>query len=212
MKHIVILAGSLVLISACVTETPASPAVTSFSTAVACTDVPSIASAISLTPEEPTGQIEHTMYLGAEASCLRDSTGASMPYALFALPTTGKPASVVTGGVIEALRVFAPAISTLGADGKVIRTFKDADFRQRGNAVAVLFTPRAEEKYVLIAAAPARIGGAHSLVTVDPATAKPPPYVKTEAEVAAFRASLARPFSYAGDVFARVYFADPAPK
>jgi hypothetical protein len=39
---------------------------------------------------------------------------------------------------------------------------------------ALTFTPRAEEKYILIAAAPFRIGGVHSLVTVDPATVKPP--------------------------------------
>lgn len=211
MKRITAIAGSLALFAACATATPPPPAVTSFSAAV-CTDGPSIAGATSLTPEEPTGQIQHTLEVGAEAPCMRDSSGASTPYAVFALPTTGKPASVVAGGVIETLRLFAPSVSTLGADGKVVRTFKDSDFRQRGHALAVLFTPRAEEKYILIAAAPARIGGAHSLVTVDPATAKPPPYVKTPEEVAAFRSSLARPFSYAGQVFARVYFADPDPK
>jgi hypothetical protein len=49
-------------------------------------------------------------------------------------------------------------------------------------------------------------------VTVDPATVKPPAYVKSLQEVVAVDTSLARPFSYVGDVFTRVYFADPAPK
>jgi hypothetical protein len=49
-------------------------------------------------------------------------------------------------------------------------------------------------------------------VTIDPATVKPAAYVKSLQEVAAVDTGLARPFSYVGDVFARVYFADPAPK
>ena len=211
MKHIAALAGSLLLISACETATPPAPAVTTFTSAI-CTAAPSVAGAASLTSEEPASEIQHSLEIGAESPCMRDSSGASTPYAVFALPTTGKPASVMAGGVIETLRLFAVSVSTLGADGKVVRTFKDGDFRQRGHSLAVLFTPRAEEKYVVIAAAPSRIGGAHSLVTIDPATAKAPAYAKTPEDIAAFRTSLARPYSYAGQVFTRVYFADPAPK
>lgn len=203
---------SLIVLAGCVTYEPPPPAVTSFAPAVACTDAPSVSGAASLTPENPAGRMEHVIDVGVQAPCLRLASGAQAPYAVFALPTAGKVASISAGAIFEELRVFAPVVSTLGADGRTVRTFTADDFHRRGQTLAVLFSPRAEEKFLVVSGEPAKVGGAHSLIAVDPAGVSVPGHIKSPEQVAAFKANLSRPYSYAGQVFARAYFADPVAK
>ena len=206
------IAFSLAILSACASADPPPPAVTSFAPAAVCSDAPSLAAAASLTPENPAGRMEMIVDIGAEAPCLRHASGANAPYAIFALPTEGKVASISAGALLEEHRLFAPSVSTLGADGRVLRTFAADAFSQRGRTIAVLFAPRAGETYLLIAAEPSKVGSAHPLVAVDPASVATPVHLKQVEQIVAFKANLSRPYSYAGQVFARVYFADPAPK
>jgi hypothetical protein len=180
-----------------------------FAPTVACTDAPSLAGAASLTPEEPAGVMEQIVEVGAEAPCLRQASGSPIPYAVFALPTQGKVASVTAGANFEPYRLFAPTVSTLGADGRTVRTFSADDFDHRGRSLAVLFAPRPDEKFLLIVAEPGKIGGGYPLVAVDPASVAVPSTLTAPEQIAAFKANLSRPYSYAGQVFARAYFADP---
>jgi hypothetical protein len=200
MKRNSAIALSLVLLAGCVTETPPAPAVTAFAPVAACTETPALAAAASLTPEEPAGRMERIVDLTAEAQCLRQASGGQVPYAIFALPTQGKVASISAGAILEENRIVPPVVSTLAADGRVLRTFAADDFHQRGRGVSVLFAPRAGETFVLVTPEPTRVGGAHMLVAGDPNGATVPSHL---------RPSMSRAYSFAGQVFARVYFSDP---
>jgi hypothetical protein len=216
MTKRIIALSTLLALGACATavEPPPPPpaAIVSFAPASACTSAPAVAAAVSLTPEEPTGRLEKIVALDAAAPCLSPAGGGAAPYAVFALPTAGKVASISAGAVLEARRMVAPAVYTAGADGSLIRSFEAGDLRHRGRTYAVVFTPKADEKFVVVAAEPASMGKAFSLLSVDPATAAVPKAITDPARIAEYRAGYTRPYSYEGEVFARVYFADPAPK
>jgi hypothetical protein len=206
----VVFGVALFALTACgSTPTPVT-AVTSFAPATVCTDGPVLAGAVVMRPEKGAREVERTAAVGPEAPCLRRAPGVGSPYAVFALPGSGEAASVAAGGVVEPYRLFAATVSTIDAGGQVIRTFAAGDMRRRGQTLAVVFVPRPEERYVVVAADPDKVGRALSLVSVDPAAIPVPPDRTSDEGIALFRASLAWPYSYEGRVFARVYFAEPA--
>lgn len=211
MKNVLALGASFALLAGCVTSVPAAPAVTSFSPTAACSAEASVTNAASLTPEKPRGHTEQMATLGPAMPCLQMASGASAPYAVFSLPASGKVASISAGSMLEDARVIAPTVFTLSADNRVIRTFSERDLRHRDRTVGVLFVPRAEEKFVVVAAEPAKVGGAFSFIAGDPAAIKVPATLTTPEQIAQFRSTFARPYSYEGQVYARAYFADPEP-
>lgn len=195
-------------LAACVTPIEMPDAVLAYSPLTSCTPSVSLVAPVSLTPERPIGMYEQVRPVDANAPCTVDASGARHAYTVFALPMAGKAASVSAGSVREAKRLLAPRVFTLGADGAVIRSFDDGALAQRGSTVSVLFVPRADERYVVVGANPAAVGGKFSYVSVNPATAQPPAHI-TNVDVDAYRQGLASPYSYEGQAFARVYFADP---
>ncbi|HOY78384.1 MAG TPA: hypothetical protein PLN33_11295 [Hyphomonadaceae bacterium] len=211
MKHAFALGASLCLFAGCVTSVPAPAAVTSFEPQTACSAQVSLVNVATLTPEKPSGHMEQLASLGPAGPCAQTASGASVPYAVFSLPTSGKVASISAGAMLEEARLIAPTVFTLSADGRVIRTFSDRELRHRDRTLGVLFIPRTEEKFVAVAVEPGKIGGAFSFVAVDPTTVQTPAGLTTPEQIAQFKASLARPYSYEGQVYARAYFADPAP-
>jgi hypothetical protein len=166
---------------------------------------------MSLTPEDPAASVAKIVKIDATTPCLKDGSGAQKPYAVFALPTAGEVASVNAGAVIESSRLFAPAVFTLGADNSIRRTFGQEALTRRGRTLSVLFRPVADERYVVIATDPAVVGQRMPLVSVDPASAEVPAHLTGKGGVDAdtYRGGLSVPYSYEGQVFARVYFADP---
>lgn len=191
--------------AACATTAPPPPpdAVLQFTPAAPCAAI-SAANAVSLTPERPVGLILRTAAVGAPTSaCYGAASGGATPYAMFALPD-GAVASVNAGAMIEARRVLGPQVATLDAGLNIVRTFAASDFHQRGRTYSVLFRPRGEEKYVLVSADAALVGGRLSFVSGDPATAQLAPHLNE-----AYRADLSAPFSLEGSAFARVYFDAP---
>lgn len=209
MKRVFATFSGLVLLAGCESGPPKLPAVTTFAPTSTCSNTPSIATAVSMTPEKPSARLEVILPVSAKSACMQTAAGASTPYAVFALPTTGRVASVSAGAVMEFERVLAPAVFTLDAGNRVVRTFGEKDLQHRGRTVAVLFVPKAEEKFVVVAADAGKVGGAYSLVSVDPVSAGSPPALKKPEEIAAYRQEMVKPYSFEGQVFARAYFADP---
>jgi hypothetical protein len=205
-----ILAAALTasVLTACVTPPPPPPeAVLQFTPAAPCANALSAATAVSLTPEAPTGVFGNSAPFGdPNTPCFADAQGVAAPYAMFALPE-GQVASVSAGAIIEARRVLAVRVSTLDANLNSLRTFAADDFQHRGRTYSVLFRPATGEKYVQVTADASAIGRHVSFVTGDPATVPLPPHLNARASD--FRAQLSAPFSFEGTAFARVYFNPP---
>ncbi|MEZ5939615.1 MAG: hypothetical protein R3C52_15560 [Hyphomonadaceae bacterium] len=183
------LAGALTLLAAaCATapEPPPGPSLT-YEPTLPCAPHVSVATATSLTPEDPTGRYDVITPVNASSSCLVGPVGTAEGYVAYAMPMSGKPVSISAGAIVEPGRMLAPRVFTLTADGQVARTFPRAEMMARGNALAVLFRPRPDERYVVVSADAAAVAGA--------AGAGETPL---------------SPYSYEGKAFARVYFEDPA--
>lgn len=203
--------GVALLLAGCVTAPPALPPVLQASAVGACTAAASTAGAVDLTPKAAAGTSEKIVTVSASSACLAGET-AKQGYAVFALPTTGLVASLSAGAIIEPKRVLAPSVATLSGDGRVVRTFAKDDLQHRGRTVSVLFKPKPEERFVIVAADAASVGGQFKLVTVDPAGADAQAHkAKHEAGLKIATVTAGAPYSFEGEAFARVYFADPAP-
>lgn len=198
-------------LAGCASAPPPPEPVLTFAAQTACAPSLSVATPADLTPKAPTGAYQVTAPVAAGSACLA-AANSQQPYVVFALPTAGKVASVSAGAVIEARRVLPPTVMTLGADGRVMRTFPRADMMQRGRTLSVLFAPQEGERFVAVVVDPSAIGERLSFVSVDPAAAEVPAHLAGPRMSAdAYRSGLAAPYSYEGQAFARVYFFDPNP-
>lgn len=151
--------------SACATAIePPPPAALSWSRSD-CAAAPDLSTALSLTPEEERAVYSVNAPVTAASGCLsRD--GQPVPYALFALPADHADKTVAAGGTLEALRILSPDVAVLDAEGRVTRTFEPEDYMYRGALFSVQFRPRADERYVLVAAEPSRVGQRYDSITV----------------------------------------------
>lgn len=198
-------------LGACVTATPAAPPVLQPTAQTACAPAISLATPTDLTPPKPAGSFEKIVAVTAAAPCLASSAGGRQGYAVFALPGAGKVASINAGAVIEPKRLLAASVFTAAADGHVVRAFPASELLHRGHTVSVLFTPQADERFVVVAADASLVGNAYSFVALDPANADSPAHKSSHADAVRFAPDLsAAPWSYEGNAFVRIYFADPA--
>ena len=160
MKRIRLLAVAVpaLLLQACA-STPVAPppvAVTAIS-GKTCTAEPSLKDAISLTPPEPKTLFEVSTLVDGAKPCL--TVGAAQSnYVVYAIPEHGDNHTITVGGVQEEIRTFAPSVSLLDADGKVVRAFADDRFAILGNILGVQFRPAPQERFILVSSNPAMIG------------------------------------------------------
>ena len=183
--------------SACATAMePPAPAALTWSGG-GCAARADLSTALSLTPEEERAVYSVNAPVTAGSSCLQRD-GQAVPYVLFALPEDYADKTVAAGGTLEALRILSPDVSVLDAQGEVTRTFAPEDYMYRGALFSVQFRPRADERYVLVAAEPSRVGQRYDSITVGVTTTQ----VYTAYGSASFRngtdMAQSRTFSYEG--------------
>ena len=162
--RVLLAAGLAATVAACATAAPPLPAVLAFDGA-GCTAAPALAGALSLIPEEERARHSVETQVTALTPCLtRD--GESVPYVVYARPSDTDDKTLAVGGLLEAMRIFAPSVSVLDRDGRVTRTFEAHDYMFRGPAYSVQFRPRAGDAYVLVTSQPALVGQRHDAIQI----------------------------------------------
>ncbi|MCI4646293.1 MAG: hypothetical protein MRY64_16045 [Hyphomonadaceae bacterium] len=195
-------------LAGCQLPTPP-PAALSFTPATACSERFQSAGATDLTPDAPTASIRRYFVVDTVAPCLVEA-GQDLPYALFKLPTTGNPASANAGAIMAANRVFAAKIVTLDANLNEVRRFEHDVFLRRGSSLTHLFRPTDDEAYIAIMASPELVGGRYSMITGDlDSVTRTGQWERLFKDDEAYRNGLSSPYSYEGEVFVQVYFAEP---
>lgn len=143
---------------------PPSPAALSFEGAN-CAPAPDLSSALSLTPDKERAVFSVNAPVTAASGCLaRD--GAEVPYVVFALPADQDDKTLIAGGTLEPLRILSPAVTVLDGSGRATRTFAAEDYMYRGPIFSVQFRPRADERYVMVAADASRVGQQYDSIAV----------------------------------------------
>ena len=92
-------------------------------------------------------------------ACLQssgDKTG--LPYAAFEIPTDLEGRVVNAGSEMATAVIFAGDVATYDSQGQIVRDFEPEEYRRIGDLLGVQFTPRENEKYVVIQANPNLIG------------------------------------------------------
>jgi len=103
---------------------------------------------------------------------------------------------VTVGGVLEATRIFSPDVALLDAEGHTTRTFRAADYYYRGPVFSVQFQPKAAERYLLVAADPARVGQRYDAINIGTQTTTVPAGVYTMTWTRGTDTKTSRTFSY----------------
>jgi len=154
----------VLLLQACATTPPPPPsqAVTDLA-GKTCAAAPSLKDAISLTPTEAKTDYSVSTLVDASKPCLT-AGNASGNYIVYALPQHAENHTITVGGVQEPLRTFAPSVSLLDADGKVVRTFADDRFAILGTMLGVTFRPTPQERFILVSSNRALVGKSISTV------------------------------------------------
>ena len=188
------------VLAGCVTVTPPEPAATSFAPQLTCTETITNATTYTTIPETPTGAHAVVVPVNETTECKTNTSGESYPYTVFMLPEQGV-GSVNAGAVIEGARVLPPIVTTRDSSLQIVRRFEKPDYQHRGKTLSVLFTPLSNEKYVVVEVDPSQIGGAYSLTTLEPST---------EEDGTDLNIAHAKPYSYNGISFVRVFFSEPS--
>jgi hypothetical protein len=152
------------LTTACATLPPPAPPVLEYARQD-CDAAPDLTTAISLTPAKESHVHRVSTVMSGETACLTRDGGTS-PYVVYALPADHEDKTLIVGGVLEAFRIFAPAITLLDAQGQVTRTFPAEEFLYRGSVYSVQFRPRATETYILVDVDRARVGVGYDAINV----------------------------------------------
>lgn len=217
------LVAGVVCLAACKTtpQKPIHAAVTDYLPASgACAASVDTAPAVSFSGAEPKAfkkaQRERTVTLsetlGPESPCL-DSDGEPRPYAVFEIPRLMEGGVVYAGGLVERRRLVVPQIATLDANGDIVRRFAPGDHRRFMDRYGQVFSPRAEERFVLIAADPDSVGAAQSTVETTTRNIHRSGYGPTGAgggnDILAIQNDYNRVNSYEGEVGIRVVYPKP---
>ena len=159
------LAGGVVAgLTACATPAPPLPAVFNFAGA-GCATAPVLTGALSLIPEEERARHSVEAQVTSTSPCLNRENG-SVPYVVYAMPADIGDKTLAVGGLLEAMRIFAPSVSVLDRDGRVTRTFEPHDYMFRGPAYSVQFRPREGDAYILVTSEPALVGQRHDAIQI----------------------------------------------
>jgi len=155
------LAGGL-LVSAC-SSVPKIPPVMAGPTK--CASSLDLGGAISLTPEKPKKRFEVEQSIVSGSDCIQSADGNDY-YAVFELPEDTNKKIFTIGSVVEYLRVFPAKISTLDADGNMLRTIDDSDMHFRGLLYSTQIRARENEAYILVKSDSSKVGEIYdSIVT-----------------------------------------------
>ncbi len=179
---------AITLVAACETQKPLPVATLAYSPTQICTPTPDLSEPIPLTSETPTGQIIAQTIVNQETKCLSSDDGPDTPYKLFAIPQATNTASINAGTMLDHI-VVPVTVSTLDANGEVVRSYSMNDMVRRGSTQSVLLRPVDEEAYILIQVDPSLIGDAY--------------------QIALNSTDFTSDYSYFGKTYAKVYFADP---
>jgi len=192
------LVGSL---AACTTPEPPAP-VLRYS-GIGCHAAPDLATAIPLPAAKRTGESVRTPVDGT-TPCLALSSATS-PYLVFAMPQPTHRL-VEVGGAIEAVRVFPPNVTTLDANGAVLRTFAPTQYQNRGDRYSVQFIPQEGERYILVTVDQSLVGTSYDAVATGTTTT----YFGSGSWTSGIDRTVSRSRSYHGAVVATVYDTSPA--
>jgi len=96
--------------------------------------------------------------------CVEGPGLSPLPYAAFEIPTGFTNRVVSAGSRMTTAIIFAADVFTYDDNGQEIRSFKPEAYRRLGDLYGVQFSPRDNEKYVVIKANPALIGEVDSTV------------------------------------------------
>lgn len=94
----------------------------------------------------------------AKTACFAPTPGAKALYRVFALPQETADYTVSVASAPFGQGIFAPDVSLLDADGKVLRTIPREKFVFRGNALTILFRSHPDEHYLLVSSDPNELG------------------------------------------------------
>ena len=126
--------------------------------------------------------------------------GVAVPYVLYALPADFSDKTLNVGSSLEQLRIFAPSVEILDAQGSVTRTFERREYYYRGPVYSVQFRPRHGESYLLVTAAPELVGQQYDAIQIGIATTVVPAGLYTAVVYSGTEAKQLRTFSYDGTV------------
>lgn len=184
--------------SACATAAPPSPAMLTYA-GMDCSTAPDLSSAISLTPDKERAVHLVASPIGTDTPCLI-RTDRSVPYLIYALPADFGDKTLNVGSTLEAMRIFAPNVEVLDAQGRLMRTFERREFFYRGPVYSVQFRPRQGEAYLLVTAAPELVGQEYDSIQIGVATTVVPVGVYSAVVNTGTEAKQLRTFSYDGTV------------
>lgn len=164
IKIVLSAVASTSLTAACATLPPPAPAVLEYGRHD-CEAAPNLTTAISLTPAKESQAHRVSTVVTDQTACLtRD--GMTSPYVVYALPADRDDKTVIVGGVLEALRIFAPTVTLLDAHGQISRAFPAEEFLYRGSVYSVQFRPRETEAYILVGGNPTQVGTGYDAINV----------------------------------------------
>ncbi len=184
--------------SACATAAPPPPAMLTYA-GMDCSAAPDLSSAINLTPDKERALHLVASPIGTDTPCLI-RTDRSVPYLIYALPADFGDKTLNVGSTLETMRIFAPNVEVLDAQGRLLRTFERREFFYRGPVYSVQFRPRQGEAYLLVTAAPELVGQEYDSIQIGVATTVVPVGVYSAVVNTGTEAKQLRTFSYDGTV------------
>ena len=154
-------------LSGCVSAPQYYGAVTQYR-AADCSAQPDLAGAISLIPPEKKKKAKIwsvPAQLNGVSRCL-DNDGAKGPHVVYVIPADATGKVLEVGAPLEPLRIFAPKIAVLDAEGKVIRAFRADEYMFRGPVYSVQFRPSEGDRYILVTSNNANVGKRYDSILV----------------------------------------------
>lgn len=186
------------LASACATAAPPPPAMLAYAR-MDCAAAPDLSSAVSLTPDKERAVHLVASPVGTDTPCLLRA-GQPVPYVVYTLPADFGDKTLNVGSTLEAMRIFAPSVEVLDAQGQVTRTFERREYFYRGPVYSVQFRPRQNESYLLVTAAPELVGQQYDAIQIGVVTSVVPVGVYSAVVNTGVEAKQSRTFSYDGTV------------
>ncbi len=157
-----------------------------------CASQPDLSKALGLTPK-----MTVSTPITAATACLAGKGGPT-PYVVYALPSELGDKTFDVGAGLEGVRIFAPEVSLLNAEGAVTRTFPREQFLYRGAVYSVQFRARPGERYLMVTAAPDLVGKAYQSIAIGTSTTTVYTGVGTASWTSGVDSSQHRTFSYDG--------------
>jgi hypothetical protein len=194
--------------SACATVevAPPSPPVLELSGGT-CHDAIRTGAPTRLTPEKPRQWNVVTTVVGATTPCVSHE-GRDGYYVVYELPQNGPNHVVTIGGAQEPLRIFAPEVMLLDAEGQVTRNFGPEKYMTLGDTFGVQFKPNGTERFVAVKSSSLIVGqtraGVEQRLLAGVGTACGGAYCSSYTSYSGAEGLASRTFSHEGTIAVRV--------